>query len=350
MLLEYISTTILLNPSLYLAYGQGKNIGFIQTAYYIPSAWLSFIIICINFVFYYALTAKKKKSIKRIKLAILFLMIICVIGYIRLTSPNPKSITQLPILAIHAKHKQKLKLDPSFARQQFNDYLNLSKKGLELNKNNKIKAKLLIWPETAIQEYILYHPELINQLNVLSHTYQISILLGTKHHHNNAYLNGAVLLKPMQKMMYSTQFISKHILMPFGEYWPLIFFKKYYTKYFSPYGFTVVKSNSLIKISSKKTNLATLICMDAAFPNLFKSYKQKGASAFLVLANMAWFEGSFLSERLLRMCQLRAIENKRALFLLSNHGTSAIFDPFGKIMFKSINRFYQFEALPIWEN
>jgi apolipoprotein N-acyltransferase len=78
------------------------------------------------------------------------------------------------------------------------------------------------------------------------------------------------------------------------------------------------------------------INLEVAYPALVSDSVRKGASLLVFVANFNWFHNSNLGELALAMTQLRAIENGRYVVLATNSGISAIVDPTGTILTRSL--------------
>ncbi|MEK9657181.1 MAG: apolipoprotein N-acyltransferase [bacterium] len=332
---EWVCEHVFLNPSLYLAYAQGKNLFFSQWASILPLPLFAFIILLLNLLLFFLFSAH------HIKLSVC--MILCVLffmhapGFIRLQN-QPLIKDYISVVAIHAQHSQHQRLDPNLSLMNFHDYLSLSRSILDQQ-----SANLLIWPETSTSYFVIDDPSIKETLQSFCLRYSCDLVLGSKHVDNDLYFNGAAHFHSTQK---TPNFVNKHRLMPIGEYWPFPFFTTRYQQLFSVHSYTATDSIKLFSISNYPIALA--ICLDASSVSLFQSFKHQGAVAAIVLANLAWFEDPFIKERFFRFCQFRAIQMGKSLYVLANYGRSALFNPFGQASIVSEDRFSHRFLMPIY--
>ena len=86
--------------------------------------------------------------------------------------------------------------------------------------------------------------------------------------------------------------------------------------------------------------LAPMICFDATVEDIARRMTANGANLGLVLANLAWFGRTSISDQFARFVQFRAIENRIPIILASQNGVSLLLEASGR---EGAARLEQFE-------
>ncbi len=200
---------------------------------------------------------------------------------------------------------------------------------------------LVIWPETAIPDYLAYQPDssLPGQERSLTPRYEPMFRLLTNHlgvplitgapvydyGMKDAY-NSAIMVSPESL---TVQSYDKIILVPFGERVP----------YESTFGF--LKSLNLgmahwlpgereTIFRSSLGKLGVAICFESVFPALMRSFIRNGADILVVVTNDAWFGRTSLIYQHADFASFRAIECRTWIARSANTGISAFIDPWGR--------------------
>ena len=92
---------------------------------------------------------------------------------------------------------------------------------------------------------------------------------------------------------------------------------------------------------SPEIRVAPMICFDAVRDGVALGMTRNGANFGLVLANLAWFGETNISELFEFFVQFRAIENRIPILLLSQNGTSVLFDGNGNYASRRLEVFQQ---------
>ncbi len=119
-------------------------------------------------------------------------------------------------------------------------------------------------------------------------------------------------------------------LVPFGEYLPwkrLFFFAKTITKDVS--SFSPGSVRPIVSYGGHPTNV--IICFEAIFPDLTRSFVRLGSQLIVNLTNDRWYGRSAAPFQHLAMARWRAIENRRFLLRAANSGVSTIVSPTGQV-------------------
>ena len=215
------------------------------------------------------------------------------------------------------------KWDRAYWPQIFEKYMNLVKAA------DAEDPDLIVLPETALRgEIFVFEGNVYRQkLEQLLDAQQIHLLTGTfRYTPDEKIYNSVFLLSPTAKKLGS---YSKIHLVPFGEYVPITRHLPNFIQL--PAGFEPGKSIDLFPIPhNEDRQMGIVICFESVFPDLFRKFVKKGASAMGILTNDAWFDGTASPEQHLAMAPFRAVENRVAVFRCANGGISCIIDAFGR--------------------
>ena len=78
--------------------------------------------------------------------------------------------------------------------------------------------------------------------------------------------------------------------------------------------------------------MSAIVCFEAVFPQIARTFAREGSQLIINLTNDAWFGDTAAPHQHLAMSRWRAIENRRYLLRAANSGISAIVDPSGRIL------------------
>lgn len=130
---------------------------------------------------------------------------------------------------------------------------------------------------------------------------------------------------------------DKHVLVPFGERWPLIeTLEGVYRGVFAALNLPMLISTSPgpgpVPLASRLGPLATTICYESVIPSVSARMVAEGARVLLVITNDAWFARGDGARQHLDMGRMRAIETRRFVLRSANDGITAAVDPFGRVL------------------
>jgi len=77
--------------------------------------------------------------------------------------------------------------------------------------------------------------------------------------------------------------------------------------------------------------LGTAICWENQFPAVFRRLADRGAEAFLILSNEAWYGTGFEMDQMLAATRFRAAETGRAILRATNTGLTVLVGPRGEV-------------------
>ena len=130
---------------------------------------------------------------------------------------------------------------------------------------------------------------------------------------------------------------DKHVLVPFGERWPLIeTLEGVYRGVFAALNLPMLVSTSPgpgpVPLASRLGPLATAICYESVIPAVSARMVADGARVLLVITNDAWFARGNGARQHLDMGRLRAIETRRFVLRAANDGITGAIDPYGRLL------------------
>ena len=279
--------------------------GFIKSASYFGSYFITFEIILINIGIY--LIIKKKKAAVLIAV---FILLSLFLPYPKVTNSFKSSIA-----IVQGGIKQNEKWEDKYLKRNLNIYLNASK---------KINSDVVFWPESA---YPYLFSEKRNKLSSFVKYEPFALITGVVRKHKNHFFNSVAFISRN-----GIKFYNKQILVPFAEFLPLRqILGRFLPKNMDPGDFTRGKHNVIF--SYKSLRVGPMICYEEAFESISRLYKDDNANLLSVLTNDAWFSKTPTFYILGRNAVFRAVENSIWLVRAANNGISEIISPKGEIVY-----------------
>lgn len=251
-------------------------------------------------------------------------------GFIRLETSATTYDTSTQIRIVQANIPQAEKWNPAYYALNLEKHLSLS---ISQRQDRRLTT-IIVWPETALSDYVFSHPTAKKQIRAMLDTYKGNVFLATGYIHAQEQENGTRAYKNsliiMDRHLNIKMSYDKHHLVPFGEYIP---FQKWIP--LAPVaGFTGLTKGP--KPEAMKIGylgpFVPLICYEIIFPELSHAAEAEQAKAILNVTNDSWYGDSAGPYQHLTKARFRAIENKRAVIRSANTGISAIIDPYGRII------------------
>lgn len=130
---------------------------------------------------------------------------------------------------------------------------------------------------------------------------------------------------------------DKHVLVPFGERWPLIdvlpgVYRTVFRLLGLPLLVSTVPGEGPMPLSTPEGLLGVAICYESVFPRVSAALVRAGADVLIVITNDAWFARGDGARQHLDMGRLRAIESRRWWLRAGNDGITAVVDPYGRVV------------------
>ena len=185
--------------------------------------------------------------------------------------PNPPKMPNLKINLISTNIPQNKKWKKSYIPFEIKD-------NFQYIQNSIGKYNAIILPESAFPVFLNLYPGLLTKLKKLSA--DITIITGALHYKNKKFYNSTYIFENGKVTV-----LDKHILVPFGEYIPLPFFKKEIDRLFfgNASDYHTSKHFGIFKIKDYK--FINAICYEATIEKLY-TLKEK---YIVALTNDAWF-------------------------------------------------------------
>ncbi len=352
-------------PWLTLGYTQSYNHYLIQIAD-IGGVWLvSFLIVWVNILIYFAINSIKirnnAKSIyilnnKYFLIAFALLLISYIYGFFRLNKFERTELlekySKLRVAIVQPNINPWRKWDTS-PLQQIEAHKQVQDSLLAIYQN----IDLVVWSETAITFLDLdvnaYHnfnlfynlikgksfSLLTGFADFVIHQTRDSIQFTTKFLYGDTSkpydtYNSILLLNPVGLQQY--QIYHKMRLTPFGEQIPYSqifgFAKKFFEWNVGISSWAKGKEQTLLnlKTKTKLAKISPIICIESIFPNFVRSSVKLGANIIAIITNDGWYDNTFGPEQHFLIAKFRAIENRRFVARCANTGISGFIDPSGQ--------------------
>lgn len=184
---------------------------------------------------------------------------------------------------------------------------------------------LLLWPETAYPLAYGAHrsstdDDMDHEVATYVHERALPLLFGGYDRADGVEFNSALLLTPSGELAT----YHKRILIPFGEYIPLLGRARFGTG-----GTPAILE---LRHKGRVTKIAPIICYEALFTAHAADAVADGAQLLANLTNDSWFVSTSEKRLHLIMAGLRSIETRRAQVRATNTGISALIQPTGALV------------------
>lgn len=201
------------------------------------------------------------------------------------------------------------------------------------------EADWIIWPEAAIP--MLYHNALpfLEQMNYRATATESAFITGILYDDRDAEGQPQIFNSLVGLGLASGNY-HKTRLVPFGEYVPLENWLRGLIEFFNlPTSIITSGPQQQPGLQVGRYRLAAAICYEIVYPDLVARNSHNSA-AIVTVSNDAWFGHSWGPLQHLQMAQMRALETGRYVIRATNNGISAIIQPDGSLMARSV----QFES------
>ncbi|MEK6714422.1 MAG: apolipoprotein N-acyltransferase [Candidatus Omnitrophota bacterium] len=340
--LEYLRGHLLTGfPWALLGYSQYQNLPIIQIADITGAYGVSFLLMMGNTVIYKVIGNRLWVEGKKNKIAILLSSMLLVLtlsyGYSHLNLlPTTYNLSPIRISLIQANIPQELKWSPAAKEDIVNKYFRLTREILQA------RPDLIIWPETAMQDYLIIDKQGYSNIDYLSNfvrELKVPFLLGVVAVENEDFYNSAVLFSKEGGIL---QRYDKLHLVPFGEYIPLRAVLPFLEAVVPIGDFTAGREYTIFKspvtrptpnrgCPESPVKFSVLICFEDVFGELARNFVKKGADFLVNITNDAWFGDTSEPYQHLSASVFRAVENRVSVLRAANTGVSCFISPQGKI-------------------
>ena len=317
------------SPWAMLGHSQYRTLPLIQIADITGVFGITLLIVLANVVLYRVLRALSGSTVpypikSAIVLVILLIGTLCY-GFSRLTGQNALDTKPIRVALIQGNIDQDVKWSPSFQDKTIAIYDRLTREAA------KEGVDLVVWPESAVPFFLQDERFQAEKIKALARELSTTLIVGSPAHElrngKTTFLNSAFAISPTGDI---TGRSDKIHLVPFGEYVPL-------GKYFPFIGKMVAgigdfsSGERATTLLVDQTQLGTLICAEAVFPEVARAYVRAGARILINITNDAWFGRSSAPYQHLSIVAFRAIETRTPMIRAANTGITAIIDQNGHI-------------------
>jgi apolipoprotein N-acyltransferase len=200
---------------------------------------------------------------------------------------------------------------------------------------------LMLWPETALPDFLSHRPDWVDSLRALSRDASTPILFGMLDYtifgsgpDDWDYFNAAALVDSTGRLGTQPTYHKKY-LVPIVERVPFLN-PRWFSgmQYFGGFG----RGTSARPFTLPFGKVGVLICYESIFPQQSRAYRRAGADVIVNLTNDAWFGQGTAPYQHESHLHLRAIETRVGIVRAANTGISEYIDPLGR----------SFGALPLF--
>ena len=194
---------------------------------------------------------------------------------------------------------------------------------------------LIIWPESSTPGYLMQDYLTHRTVMDVLHETGIPLLLGSSSRAKIGRgersifksLNSAFLLDGKGSVLSS---YNKIKLLPFGEYLPLKG-KFPWPHCLVPSSGNFIPGRNHVVFRLPQGNFGVVICWENLFPEVFRTFVERGGQFMVNLTNEAWVGKSAASHQIIAMSVFRAVENRVSLLRCANTGVTCLIDPLGRL-------------------
>ena len=186
---------------------------------------------------------------------------------------------------------------------------------------------LIVWPENAVPRYLEAEPILAVDLGDLALRHGADLLFGGPRSEAGKVYNSARLITADGR---NGGYYDKRRLVLFAEEKPLAW-AAHRAPNDSPEEFS---SGAGTGVLQSFVPLGVSICHEITHPDLITESVSDGAELLVNIANDGWLDAGseFVGQQHLAMAIFRAVETRRYLVRAATTGTSAVVDPYGRLI------------------
>jgi len=311
-----------------LGYTQWKILPIIQVASLTGMYGVTFLIALFNGVVAVLIIDIRnwKESFKSAIIPLAIIIASLGYGIISLTQPTDSKTIKVGLVPGNIKQKDKMASWGDKANWIFDKYIQATQKV------SNEKLDMLVWPETAVPQYMFPESDELNRIRFLLSRLNTYMLMGALSYERAypevKYYNSAFILTPKGEIIDK---YDKIHLVPVSEQFP---FRRYLPKKIQEYVKGVSDFDSGTRYTVFNTplgNIGVPICFESVFPEISREFINRGANLIAIITNDSWFIGTFAAEQHFSTAPFRAIENRVSVFRCANYGVSCIIDPYGRI-------------------
>lgn len=248
---------------------------------------------------------------------------------------QPSNGETVKVTVVQGNISQDMKWKPELRRHNLDTHISLTREAA-----HDSPAALIVWPETAVQGFLLQDLFLLHTFSTLVLDINIPLLVGgsqrpksgAREWRETKRLNSAFLISPRGGVVQS---YNKMHLLPFGEYVPYQDVFPWSARIMSiPDITSFLPGEDYTIFTLNRHKFGVLICWESLFPELARQFVNRGAEFFVNITNEAWFGDTAAPYQFFAMNVFRAVENRTAVVRSANTGVSGFIDPYGRLIGK----------------
>lgn len=229
---------------------------------------------------------------------------------------------------------QTIKWDDDQRQNIVNRYLALSE--------DHWSADALVWPEFAMTAYGAEAERVTRALDVRGKESTTSVVIGAPRVEWRHDFKGADSNAPRYKIFNAALglgraegFVTKHHLVPFGDYVPLQDWLRGVIDFFdlpmsNATRGAAQQANLVLSLGGKDVQTAMGICYEIAYGDSMRR-RAKDSGLLMTLTNDTWFGRSIGPHQHMQIARVRAVENGRWLLRAANDGVTGVVDHKGRV-------------------
>ena len=203
-------------------------------------------------------------------------------------------------------------------------------------------ADTLVWPEFALTAFGADAERITSGLDARGMQSSTNVVIGAPRVEWRRDIEGADTNVPRYKLFNAAVglgqaqgTVTKHHLVPFGDYVPLQDWLRGLIDFFdlpmsNATRGAAQQANVVLSLQSKPVETAIGICYEIAYGNSMRR-RTHGAGLLMTLTNDTWFGRSIGPHQHMQIARVRALENGRWLLRAANDGITGVVDHHGQI-------------------
>ena len=189
---------------------------------------------------------------------------------------------------------------------------------------------LVIWPETAIPEYLQDAGAFLAPIGRSSSAHGTALIFGIPSYQEQE--NHVAIYNTLATLGMAQGIYHKQKLVPFGEYVPLQSLLRGLIAFFDlPMSSFSPGPAKQPPLQAQDLTIMPYICYEVVYPD-FVTRSAGKADVLLTVSNDTWFGESIGPIQHLQMARMRALETGRYMLRATNNGVTAIIGPDGSVI------------------
>jgi apolipoprotein N-acyltransferase len=294
-----------------LGHSQVMNLYFVQVVDVIGVYGLSWVIVFINCLIFFALTHKR---IKLVLLAAMVLVAVYAYGVWTVWEYHRRELPTVSVVMVQPNVAQEIKWIPSMREMIVNKHLQLT--GMLANQEPGVLGE---------------QAALVDKIRTQVIHLGVPLIFGGIVQEDNKYYNSALMINAIGDLQ---ERYDKIHLVPFGEYIPLRPLLGWINHFVPLEDFSSGQKYSMFTLTPD-TTFGVLICFEDTIGYLWHEFIRRDAGFLVNMTNDAWFQDTSAPFLHLHGAAINAISYKRSLVRSANTGWTGVIDPLGRVLKKA---------------